>query len=450
MNNQTPRPPRNAAAAAGSAVTVQDVQSDYVTLDLPDSPHSTARSIPQDMVEFGREARNWFLWDMETKQPRAPHKSDGYASPTQWGRDNVSWDARKGSRFANVLDELDGTVTGHCNPNWSWRNTGDEGPRDLYPMAVVPHSDFQPDDEPGLMLIDFDDVIDVQGDGTGRLSREVWDLIERLDAYAEVSSSMNGVHVFVKAELPHKLDAKKVIEDLQTDDGQIEIYGPPADGRIIGTTWMHIDGTPRHAVPERQDVIGDIVDTYVSDDDQLSDEEQAERVFERHEAGIQDDDSEPSRSAYYDLNPVPIANTGAFAVHGSGGEGPHPLHGGTSTPDADSTNFGVSRGKGWKCWAHDDGGGALQLIAVLEDIRDCGDASDVMGDPSDALDVCLAARDDYSSNLDDEKPPTVALKGVCELQNLNYSDSGVLERGTYEIARNLYDTMTYTSAPDES
>jgi len=43
----------------------------------------------------------------------------------------------------------------------------------------------------------------------------------------------------------------------------------------------------------------------------------------------------------------------------------------------------------------DDGGGALQLIAVLEGIRDCGNAADVMQDPEGALRLCLAARDEY-------------------------------------------------------
>ena len=98
---------------------------------------------------------------------------------------------------------------------------------------------------------------------------------------------------------------------------------------------------------------------------------------------------------------------------------------------------------GWKCWAHDDGGGALQLIAVFEGIRDCGDAADVMQDPEDALRVCLAARDEYSSDLDDEDPPTVALKGVCEVQNIDYPEDGALDSGTYEIARGLYDAMGY-------
>ena len=55
----------------------------------------------------------------------------------------------------------------------------------------------------------------------------------------------------------------------------------------------------------------------------------------------------------------------------------------------------------------------------------------------------LAARDEYSNELDDEDPPTVALKGVCEVQNLDYSEDGALDTGTYRIARGLYDAMSY-------
>jgi len=83
------------------------------------------------------------------------------------------------------------------------------------------------------------------------------------------------------------------------------------------------------------------------------------------------------------------------------------------------------------------------LIAVLEGTRDCGNAADVMQDPEDALQVCLAARDEYSSDLDDADPPTVALKGVCEVQSLDYPEDGALDSGTYEIARGLYDAMEF-------
>lgn len=42
----------------------------------------------------------------------------------------------------------------------------------MYPIVIVPHPDFQPDDEP-LMLVDLDDVNDVQDDGEGMTTWEV-------------------------------------------------------------------------------------------------------------------------------------------------------------------------------------------------------------------------------------------------------------------------------------
>jgi len=78
---------------------------------------------------------------------------------------------------------------------------------------------------------------------------------------------------------------------------------------VVGTTWLPIEDTLRHTVPEVQDVIDELVDEYVDEEDQLSDQEQAAAVIERYQSKIQDDQSGSSRSKYYDLDPVPIANT---------------------------------------------------------------------------------------------------------------------------------------------
>jgi hypothetical protein len=428
-------------------VTVVEKTDEHVVLDLPSDPHDCSRVVPEDLIDIGDESWNWFAWDLEKKQPRAPHKTGGYAGPVQWGRDNVSWDGgRVGSRFTDILEALDGEVNGYIDSQWRWPDGDgpdelDEDPRPLYPMCIVPHEDFQAD--PPLLFVDFDDVIEVRDDGTGMLTREVWDIIERLGGYGEVSTSMSGVHVLVRGRLPADLDAKKVIEDLN-GKGQIEMYGVPGEGRIVGTTWMHIETTPRDAVPAAQNVIEELIDEYVDDSEKLSKEEQVKAVLERRETRVQGDNSGSNGSAYYNLDPVPIANTGAFTKHARNGQGPHPVHGGTSTPDSVSTNFGVDSMNGWKCWAHDDGGGALHLIAVMEGIRQCGNASGLMQDPVDALTVCLAARDQYSTGLDDESPPTAALKGVCDVMNLDYPDDGQLSTAKYRAAHDLWDEMQYT------
>jgi hypothetical protein len=428
-------------------VRVIEVTDEQVHLEVPDDPRDAPRIIPRDLIRFGNEARSWFAWDMKMKQPRAPY--NGYAGTVQWGRDAVSWDNRVGTTYAQVIDALNGSVNGHLDVTWRWgwveHDDGSktpEQPRELYPMCIIPHEDFSP--EPGLILIDLDDVIEPRGDGTATMTREAWDVICRSDAYAEVSSSMTGAHVLIRGRIPSFVDGVVVMEDLE-QRGHCEIRGYPGDGRVIGTTWMHIEGRPRHAVPHDQDAIDALAEDLLPDEDQLSDEEQAAAVFDAHETEVKGDESgsSPSRSAYYDLDPVPIANTGPFAIHGRNGQGPHPVHGGTKSDDSESTNFGVDRDKGWNCWAHEGGaGGALHLIAVLEGIRDCDNAADVMHHPRDALKTCLAARDKYTNGeLDDEDPPTIALKGVCEVQRLDYPADGPLDRGTYAIARGLYDHM---------
>ena len=423
--------------AAESPAEVLDVGDEYVTLDVPDSVHDVDRVIPRDLVDFGR--------DMETKIPRAPHRNRGYAGVVSWGRENVSWDSRVGSTFGDVLDVLNDRVDGYNSDSW-WFPDGEE-PRELYPMAIVPHADFSP--EPGLMFFDFDDVVELRGDGTAVMTREVWDIVKRLDCYAELSTSMTGVHCFALGEMPADVDGRKVLKDLSQplpsgDVGHIEIYGYPANGRVMGTTWMHLDRTPRHTVADRQDTIEALTDELLDDEDTLTASEQAQQAFEDRE-GADHGDTTGSKSAYYGLDPEAIADTGPFNTHGQCGRGPHPVHGGTSTADAESTNFAVSRSDGWTCWAHGDGGGALQLIAVIEGIRQCGHAGDVMQDPVDALRTCLAARDKHATAvLEGENPPTVALKGVLEVQGVDHNEDGRLSRTNYKLAAGLFEEMGYT------
>lgn len=159
--------------------------------------------------------------------------------------------------------------------------TTDDGgavePHPLYPMMIVSHADFQPDDEP-RMLVDLDDMVDVRDDGTGMMTREAWDIIQSLGGYAEVSRSMTGAHVFVKGRIPGDADGREIMEGL-SECGHVEIYGYSANGRVVGTTWLHIEDTPKHTVSEAQNVIDELVDEYMDEEDQLSDQEQAAAVI---------------------------------------------------------------------------------------------------------------------------------------------------------------------------
>lgn len=106
-----------ASAVTGSPVRVGEVADEHVVLNVPDSVHDADRVIPQDLIEFGQTAGNWFCWDLEQKQPRAPF-NDGYAGTVKWGRDSVLWDNRVGGRFGDVMEALNGTVIGHVDPAW--------------------------------------------------------------------------------------------------------------------------------------------------------------------------------------------------------------------------------------------------------------------------------------------------------------------------------------------
>jgi len=57
--------PSDASAVTGSPVLVDEVTDEHVVLELPVSVHDADRVIPQDPIEFGQAARNWFCWDLE-------------------------------------------------------------------------------------------------------------------------------------------------------------------------------------------------------------------------------------------------------------------------------------------------------------------------------------------------------------------------------------------------
>jgi len=432
-----------------SAVQVMEVRDDAVILDLPEDIKNCPRCIPQDAIGFGNEAKAWFMWDMETKQPRAPHTpsvawdfaGDGFAGHCKWGQDHVAPWKRAGSRFSDVWSALEGNVNGFCHPSWEW--PADEDPHQLFPMLIVPHSHFSPD--PGLILLDFDDVITVRGDGTGVMTREAWDIIQRLNSFAEVSVSMEGVHVIVRGSIPEWIEG--VSTEIQLGQGHIDMYGYPGNGRIIASTWAHIGRTPA-AIPERQSEVEEVLDKELDEDEKLSDEEVVEKKLEERKRDLLRSGSSDlsSRSRYYDIFDVEaIANMHPYSTYKqASGHGPHPVHGGTSTPDSESINFQIdAEANQWCCYKHDKkGGGPLELIAVIENVRQCGNQSDVMQDPEDALKVCLYARDKYADGaLDDETPPTIALKGALKAAGVDDVPSGKLPKQQFKIAMEAFESM---------
>ena len=410
-----------------------EVTEKEVVLDLPADIRDCERVIPRDAVTFGDESNSWFLWDMEEKVPRSPHRKDGYAGRVRWGRDNVSENDRAGSTFMDTLTAINTSVrSGSFDESWRWHDD-DEGARPLFPLMIMPHADFSP--EPGLIFFDFDDVIRKHDDGTGSLSREAWDIIQKFGGYAEVSTSKTGVHMFLRGRLPDFVGQKAVIEF--DGPGELELWGYPGNGRITGTTWAHIGGTEKQ-FPHVDEELRDFLDENIDEE-----EKEANRNDNNSTpSGAANPSGSASRSLYWGVSLKRVVSGTTYTRHTKyGTNGPHPKHGGTTCKDSESTNFGVDNG-GWQCWKHDSTGGALQMIAILEGICSCKEADRLHEDPTKMLKTCLRMRDDWNVGItEDDNPPTMALKGVLEIMNKDYPDRGKLSKTKYRYARKMYDII---------
>lgn len=131
------------------------------------------------------------------------------------------------------------------------------------------------EDDP-FVLIDFDDaVVD------GQVDEEVWEIIEKVETYADVSTSETGFHLMGKAELP---DGVTTIQEEVSEQADIEVYD---SGRFCAVTGDHIAGTPKDTL-DIQDDIEWIVDEYGP-----SEEERKRRATA---GGIDPADREPERT----------------------------------------------------------------------------------------------------------------------------------------------------------
>ncbi len=392
--------------------------------------HSSQQRIP-DAAGL-RDPDHWVLWGTDgkgRKRPLAPWvRGDLY--PVQWGSD------------APTRPETD-----YDTAMTYWRNRETySAPDGITADGVLPAPLLLHDPpEPPLMLVDLDDVRDPD---TGHISDEAADIVDELDAYAEVSTSGSGLHLFVRAALPGGLG--KFIADLD-GIGHIELYD---HGRAVGATWQHLDGTPT-TVPERQDTVEALIAAY-------EDSSQRQRRItdpdpQPPSAGTEpapspdvgrDTDNDRSVSPYYQIDTARLANTGAFARHGDGGEGPHPEHGPIKSRPENCTNFGIE-GDGWFCFAHDSGGAGLELAAVLCPDTDisCSDvpkraASDHWLSehrPSEMLRTCLWLRDQRGV-ADDADPPYAVLEAAADHAGLHTGRTDGL--GAHkDVARTIFDEL---------
>jgi hypothetical protein len=413
---------------------------------------TSRRYIPEEMKEFD----HWVLWSPEFgKQIMAPWAT-GHCYPASWGEQETE---RPETTFekAKMLADLP-TEEVHRTYPFPPKD-GEEEPH--VPERIIPTFLLLHDPpEPPLMQVDFDDVRDPS---SGCVSEEVEEIVERLDAFTEISQSGEGLHVFVRAELPGALG--KFIAELD-DVGEIEMYD---HGRVVGATWRHVEGTSTD-VPERQDVIVDLIKTYESEEyrqrrlrstpedaeetDWNSDVSGIEAAIRNHE----NDSSSSGRSPYFDIDIRSIADTGDFSRYrretpGDEWQGPHPAHGPMHSDPEECTNFGVEpSGNTWFCFAHNAGGRAIELAAVLAaevdvscaDIPKRGAGRGWLGDrPVKMLKTCLWLRD-HAGVPEDTKPPHAALLGVADVEELYVRDRdrGILGEKNAELCRRVFDEMT--------
>lgn len=401
----------------------------------------TFKSHRKHVPDSLKRHEHWVLWGLDEqgrKRPLAPWlRGDLY--PVKWGSD------------APERPETDWQT---AHQHWKHRDTY-SAPSGMDKNSVLPAPLLLHDPlDPPLMQVDFDDV---REPSTGKVSQEVADIVDRLGGFCEVSQSGEGLHVFVRAELPGGLG--KFIADLY-DIGEIELYD---HGRAVGATWDHVDGTPTD-VPEAQETVEEIVQEY-------EDQSQRNRRVSADGAGapssydgsLDTDTPTPSSgdggvSPYFDIDIRQVADTGDFKRYrrdapGDDWTGPHPAHGPQSSDKDDCTNFGAVPGDNvWFCFLCDSGGRAIELGAVLCPLTNIR-CADVPGEnqsvggwlrnkPMALLKTCVWLRE-QGAIADDAKPPHAALLATADLLDMHVRnlEEGIIGEQNAEILREVYDDL---------
>lgn len=116
------------------------------------------------------------------------------------------------------------------------------------------------DDDPYCCL----DLDDCRDDETGEVEPWVFDIVNRLASYTEISPSGRGIHIFVKAQKPGercKL-VKAKHPDNKAKEGKVEIYDSK---RFLTVTGNVFNGSPL-GIEERQQEIEEIYNQLFGDD----------------------------------------------------------------------------------------------------------------------------------------------------------------------------------------
>lgn len=386
----------------------------------------------------------WTVWDLREKVPLAPWVT-GDMYRAGWGEGVVK---NPESRMEERPETDYGTARMYADiPPKELHRThpfprNDDGEPDLpdriVPTMLLPHKP----PEPPLMQVDFDDVRDADA---GTITAEVADIINRLNAYTEISVSGEGLHCYIRAALPGALG--KFIADLDTK-GAIELYD---HGRFTACTWQHMAGTPE-TIPERQAVVDDLVAEYETEvlrDRRKKEHRSTDRDIDDVLESMRSDDSR-GNGYVGKLDLKDVAREGRYGTQyyhhvredRNWHNGPHPAHGPEKSSIDDCTNFGIN-GDQWNCFAHEGGGGgALNLLAVVKGVLTCEEASRLSKNPRAMAKTCLYARE-VEPSLADDNPPYKALVGVAQVHDLVMADAdeGILGEDCWKIARVIYEEM---------
>jgi len=217
--------------------------------------HASGKTVYPDALQAREWWVNWVLalpFDDDgnidedakpTKQPVAPY-DNGHARPTMW-HFGLSDDEHPSTTYDDV-DNWEGLRVG-VEIESHERVLSDE----LGVGIIIPVEDS---DEP-VTLLDWDDVRDPE---SGEIHPVCADALERLDGFAEISQSGEGIHQFVFGEIPggmskflRHIDTEPFVGD---DLPMLEMY---QSGRLTAMTGDHVEGCGRDVV-DGQGMIDDL------------------------------------------------------------------------------------------------------------------------------------------------------------------------------------------------
>lgn len=381
----------------------------------------------------------WALWDGVEKVPLAPWLT-GHCYRASWGA-HLEGDDRPETTYdeANMYATL---PPRELHRTHAFPTTDDNGhpiddpiPERVIPTILLPPEGRGTPVSSRVMYIDLDDVRDPE---TREITHEAAWIIERLASYTEVSRSRTGLHIIVIGHLP---DGVPVVDGDDLDEaGSIEMYD---HGRFFGGTWRHVDGTPTD-VHERQEAVNELFERYSS------------HRLEAPETGAGSSDGSSAsssaggsgdRSPYYDVDTAAFAEPNPIEVSPRGHtQGAHPHHGKTTGGDT-SRNYNLKDDGRWHCFAHNSGGGTMEMAAVMAGEIECPDAgAGCLNRLDDAalLRVCIYARDTLNGFADDMKPPYRALVATARHFDVTLADEeeDILGRVAHVVATKLYDELT--------